>query len=274
MDPITSLGLNLFIYKMFFPAWTFCLSVTQFEWLSSYKHLLLSIHFLPSLSRIIFPNRNNLIESQDIWFLSDLKAERRHGLGSPSLVSSWTQDKKPDSVTPSSGFFPIPSASLIRREQHAAPSSFREGGIEDRGQWHPFHSASLTTYPIPPLWKASPRVSGCQNPWPHQEIKPYELMRRQFMIMYNQGLTEFGAVIDNLSRLSKTLRIAVSPKVGKTSARAQQYHRELFILPFWNPWGVGLLPQICDFMLNRATPALGITSLSYHLQNLFWVGIT
>lgn len=99
------------------------------------------------------------------------------------------------------------------------------------------------------------RISGCKNPWPHQEIRPYELMRKQFMITYNQVLTEFGAVIDYLNRLSKTLSTAISPKVGKTIVRAQQYHQELFIPQFWNPWGVGLLPQICDPMLNRATPA-------------------
>lgn len=75
-------------------------------------------------------------------------------------------------------------------------------------------------------------VSGHKNPQPHQEIRPYELMQKQFIMVYNQELTEFWAVIDYLNRLSKTLSISVSPKVGKTSARAQQYHPELFFLPF------------------------------------------
>lgn len=61
-------------------------SVTQFEWISSYKHLLISMHFLPSLSSIILPNSYNLIESQDIWFFLIWRPRKDMAWGHPACL--------------------------------------------------------------------------------------------------------------------------------------------------------------------------------------------
>lgn len=97
VNHITSLGLNFFIYKMKGFELTY-LSSFQIEhspilWLSLSECPVVNIdkHAFPAVTLFLFGNRHSLTKSQDIWILSDLRAQRRHGLKLHSLFSSRTK---------------------------------------------------------------------------------------------------------------------------------------------------------------------------------------